>query len=316
MFSWSRLILIFCAGFNWVSGSDTSPSAKISKTDTLLITQGKEGYQATLIQKKPDVRLKKAKTTIKTSLSASAQKAGLSSKVIMELATLFGWDIDFALDVRKGDSFKVLYEEKFIEGKKIDDGDIIAAKFTNQGKTYEAVRFIDKKGNKSYYTPDGLNIKKEFMRTPVANSRISSGFDLNRKHPVLHQIRAHKGVDYAAPTGTPIKATGDGKVIFIGRKGGYGKAIIIQHGHAISTLYGHLSTFSTNTKLGSKVKQGQVIGYVGATGLATGPHLHYEFRVHGVHRNPVTVKLPKGQPIAVQYKKEFTTQAKRLMAEL
>jgi murein DD-endopeptidase MepM/ murein hydrolase activator NlpD len=224
----------------------------------------------------------------------------------MEMAGIFGWDIDFALELRKGDSFKLLYEEHFLDGNKLRNGPILMAEFNNDGKLFKAVRYQTPDGNTSYYDPDdGRNKKRAFIRTPVKFARISSRFTNGRFHPVLKKWRAHRGVDYAAPTGTPIKAAGNGKVIFRGTKGGYGKTVIIQHGTKYTTLYAHLSKYAKSSKKGRTIKQGQIIGYVGKTGLATGPHLHYEFRVNGVHRNPLTVKLPKADPINSKYRKDF-----------
>jgi murein DD-endopeptidase MepM/ murein hydrolase activator NlpD len=259
-----------------------------------------------------ETRTAYASGTIESSLFLASQKAGLSQNLTMELAGIFGWDIDFALDMREGDHFTVIYEEIFKEGKKILDGSILAAEFSNQGETYRALRYTDPTtGDASYYTPSGQSLRKAFLRTPVNFSRISSKFTTSRYHPVLHRFRSHKGVDYAASTGTPVRASGDGKIVFRGRKGGYGNVVIIQHGSRYKTLYGHLSKFNSNASTGSKVKQGQVIGYVGATGLASGPHLHYEFQVDGVHRNPLTVKIPSSNPIEQRYWDNFqlTTQA-------
>jgi murein DD-endopeptidase MepM/ murein hydrolase activator NlpD len=234
----------------------------------------------------------------------------------MELANIFGWDIDFALDLRKNDQFSILYEKQFVDGEEIAAGNILAAEFSNRGKTFRAVRFVDPKGHANYFTPDGNSMRKTFLRTPVDFARISSRFNLKRKHPVLNQIRAHKGVDYAASTGTPIKATGDGKIIFRGWKGGYGRVVIVQHGQRYTTLYAHLSKFNHKRKKGGYVKQGQIIAYVGKSGLATGPHLHYEFRVNGVHRNPLTVPLPHAKPITKQYLAEFSKQTQPLISQL
>lgn len=246
-----------------------------------------------------------ARGTIEQSLFTAAQKSGLSDTLTMDLANIFGWDIDFALDIRSGDYFELMYEELYLDGKKVKDGNILAATFYNDGRKVTALRYQDEHGNVDYFTPAGKSMRKEFLRSPVNFARISSRFNLRRKHPVLHKIRAHKGVDYAASRGTPIKSTGDGKVIWAGRKGGYGKVIIIQHGQKYSTLYAHLNGYARGIRSGRKVKQGQTIGYVGSTGLATGPHLHYEFRVNGVHKNPLTVKLPRVEPIAEHQKANF-----------
>ena len=234
----------------------------------------------------------------------------------MELAGIFGWDIDFVLDIRQGDQFTVLYEELYLDGENIGNGDILAAEFVNQGKKYQAIRYTDKGGKTDYYSLDGKSMRKAFLRSPVEFSRISSGFSLGRKHPILNKIRAHKGVDYAASRGTPIKATSNGKIVHQGNKGGYGKTIIIQHGTKYSTLYAHMSNYRKCLKQGSRVKQGQIIGYIGSSGLATGPHLHYEFRVNGVHRDPLRVKLPGAEPLDKQYIDDFMTKAESLVAQL
>ena len=234
----------------------------------------------------------------------------------MELASLFGWDVDFVLDIREGDSFSVMYEEHFLDGEKIDEGPILAAQFTNQGNTFTALRYTDSAGDSNYFTPDGYSMRKAFLRSPVDFARISSRFNLQRKHPVLNRIRAHKGVDYAASTGTPIKSAGDGKIIFRGVKGGYGNVVIVQHGGNITTLYAHMKSFKRGQSVGSRVKQGQVIGFVGSSGLATGPHLHYEFRLNGVHKNPLTVKLPQAEPVAKAEKGSFDLAANKLMVQL
>lgn len=283
-------------------------SLNFKKTDT--------GFTSNQEQRQPDIHTAYREATIHDSLFMAGKKAQLDANLIMELANIFGWDVDFALDIRQGDSFKVLYEEHFLEGEKLGNGPIMAAEFTNQGKTYKAVRYQDKKGNAHYYTPEGHTMRKEFLRTPVDFGRISSHFNLRRKHPVLNRIRAHKGTDYAAPRGTPIRAAGDGKVVHAGKKGGYGNTVIIQHGQTYKTLYAHMSKFRRGVRNGSRVKQGQVIGYVGSTGLATGPHLHYEFYVNGAVRNPVTVKLPKANSIAKSERARFMQQTRQVLANM
>ena len=261
------------------------------------------------LERTPDIQIQSASVTILSSLFLDAEKSGLSNSLIITIAQIFGWDIDFALDIRQGDQFHILYEELYLDGEKYKDGEILAARFVNNGKTYTAIRYQTPDGQTRYYTPQGKSMRKTFLRTPVDFARISSHFDLKRKHPVLHKIRAHKGTDYAAPRGTQVKAAGDGKVIFIGTKGGYGRTVILQHGQAYTTLYAHLNGYHKSIKQGKKVGQGDIIGYVGSTGMATGPHLHYEFRINGAHKNPVTVKLPAAQPIAPQYKADFLTYA-------
>lgn len=281
------------------------------------LKRGENGdYQFRRVEKPVETRIAYASGTINDSLFLAGQKAGLSDSLVMELAAIFGWDIDFALDIRQGDGFTAVYEERYLDGNKIENGAILAAEFVNRGKSYRALRYENEAGHVSYYSPEGLSLRKTFLRTPVEFSRISSRFNPNRKHPLLNRIRAHRGVDYAAPRGTPIRATGDGKVILRGKKGGYGRAVVIQHGSSYTTLYGHLSKFQRNVKRGSRVRQGQIIGYVGSSGLATGPHLHYEFRVNGVHRNPLTVKFPTAAPIDKRYRDDFKAKTATLVAQL
>lgn len=284
--------------------------------ELLEITRSESGYQAKLVNRPVEKRSNRASAVIHDSLFMTGRKAGLSDNIIMELAGIFGWDIDFALDIREGDSFTVIYEELFREGEKIGTGAIVAAEFNNQGHSFRAIRYQTPDGDTGYYSPDGRSMRKAFLRTPVNFTRISSRFSTGRKHPILNKIRAHKGVDYAAPKGTPVKAAGDGKVIFKGRKGGYGRVVILQHGSRYSTLYGHLNAFNRNLKVGSRVKQGQTIGYVGMSGLATGPHLHYEFRVNGVHRNPLTVKLPAAKPLPKKFMADFNNESQPLLTQL
>ena len=287
-----------------------------SKLKQTHLIESDTGYQVTEIIREPSLKQRYTSGTIKDSLFLAGEEAGLSSKKIMELSSIFGWDVDFVLDIRKGDHFSLIYEEKFLDGEKIGEGPIIAAQFTNRGKQFTALRYTTIDGDSSYYTPEGYSMRKAFLRSPVDFARISSRFNLKRKHPVLNRIRAHKGVDYAARTGTPIKAAGDGKIIFRGRKGGYGNVVIVQHGSNITTLYAHMNSFKRGQKNGTRVKQGQVIGFVGKTGLASGPHLHYEFRLNGVHKNPLTVKLPKASPIPKSEKNAFKTAASTMLAQL
>jgi len=273
-------------------------------------------YDLNTIERTPEIRTRFVSGDIQNSLYLGAQRAGLSDKTIMELAQIFGWDVDFALDIRKGDQFRVLFEEKYLDDKKIGYGNILAAEFTNNGDTFAAVRYTDSNNDTNYYTPDGRSMRKAFLRSPVDFRRISSGFKPERYHPVLGIKRPHRGTDYAAKTGTPIKASGDGKVIWRGTKGGYGKTIILQHGGNITTLYAHLSKYNPKVASGTRVKQGDTIGYVGMTGTATGPHLHYEFRLNGVHKNPMTVKLPDAQPISGKELARFKSDTSQLIAEL
>jgi murein DD-endopeptidase MepM/ murein hydrolase activator NlpD len=287
-----------------------------SLINSLKITPTEDGFQTEVLTKHLEKRTSHLSATITDSLYSSALRAGLSDSLIMELANIFGWDIDFALEIRKGDQFSLIFEEEYLAGEHYRDGAIIAAEFTNRGKVFRAIRYENDKGEADYFTPDGKSMRKAFLRAPVDFRRISSRFARERWHPVLGKKRPHRGVDYAAATGTPIKAAGDGRVVFRGRKGGYGRTVIIKHGERYSTLYAHMSKYRGSVKNGTRVRQGQTIGYVGMSGLATGPHLHYEFRVNGVHRNPLTVKLPAAEPIADQYLADFKLQSKPLLAQL
>ncbi len=281
------------------------------------VRRNSDGVYESEIVEKPAVTVQRfAEGTIEDSLFGAGKRAGVSDTVILEIADVFGYDIDFALEVQQGDSFRVLFEEVLVEGEKVRDGDVLAAEFVNEGRTYRAVRYKTSDGRVGYYTPEGMAMRKAFLRTPVDFARISSGFTTRRLHPVLHTVRAHKGVDYAAARGTPVKAAGDGRIEYAGNKGGYGRTIIIQHGGSKSTLYAHLNGFAKNIRSGARVSQGQVIGYVGSTGLASGPHLHYEFRVNGVHVNPLKVKTAEATPIAASEKQAFLAESTRLVAML
>jgi len=286
-----------------------------NRFQSLRIERQDDHFVASTLSRVAQKRPQHISGIINSSLFVDAKNAGMNAALIMDLVSIFGWDIDFALDLRKGDSFSLIYEEHFLDGLKIKDGAILAAQFTNQGRTYRAIRYTDPNGKSNYYTPKGLSMRKAFLRTPVDFRRISSRFG-KRKHPVLNRMRLHKGVDYTASRGTPVKASGDGKIIFRGRKGAYGKAIIIRHGGRYSTLYAHLNNYRRGLYNGKVVKQGQIIGYVGSSGRATGPHLHYEFRINGVHRNPLTVKLPNAAPINKNFKTTFKQHALRLLAQL
>lgn len=264
----------------------------------------KDNYTVLIHKPQFEHRIRFSTGVVETSLYEAALNAHLSDNLTMQLAEIFGWDIDFALDIRQGDSFSLLYDEQYLRGEKVGDGVILSADFSNRGKTYRAVRFVDHNGRAHYYDSKGKSLRKDFLRTPVDFRRISSRFG-KRYHPVYKKVKRHMGVDYAAKPGTPIRATGDGKIVSRGRRGGYGKTIIIKHGNVYSTLYAHMRSYARGMRPGRYIRQGQVIGYVGQTGTATGPHLHYEFRVHGTHRNPLTVRLPDARPIARRYRKEF-----------
>jgi murein DD-endopeptidase MepM/ murein hydrolase activator NlpD len=289
----------------------------LSPIETLTISNNETGYDIQTTTRTVDVHKINTAGIIESSLFEAGIEAGLSNKLVMELAYIFGWDIDFALDLRKGDQFKVIYEEEFLDGEKIADGAILAAEFVNQGNVFQAIRFTNDDGTSRYFSPSGDSMRKAFSRTPVHFSRISSRFSYSRKHPKLKGVtRPHRGVDYAAATGTPILATGDGKVDFVGTKGGYGRTVVLSHGGKYTTLYAHMSRYKKGMKRGKRVKQGDVIGYIGMSGTATGPHLHYEFRVDGIHRNPLTVALPKAEPLNKKYLVDFNQQAMPLLAQL
>lgn len=288
----------------------------LNLTSALEVEQSENGYTATVVDRPIETRKRMAYGVIDTSLFESGAAAGLSDKLIMNIAGIFAWDVDFVLDIRAGDNYYVQWEEIWQEGEFVTDGEIIVAEFNNNGRSNRAIRFIDESGRADYFTPDGHSVRKAFIRAPVDFTRISSNFNPNRRHPILNTIRAHKGVDYAAPRGTPIKAAGDGKVILRGVKSGYGNAVILQHGGNITTLYAHMSKFDSKATVGARVRQGQTIGYVGATGLATANHLHYEYRINGAHRNPRTVDLPQASPIADKYRTQFLAASAVILEEL
>jgi murein DD-endopeptidase MepM/ murein hydrolase activator NlpD len=286
-------------------------------TQTLVIKRQQDGKLSSEIRHHPLEPIPTFKSgTITSSLFEAADKNDIPENIIMELAAIFGWDIDFALDIRKGDQFAVVYNELFKDGEKIRNGRILSAEFINRGKVFKAVYYTDPKGDSGYFTPDGKSMRKAFLRSPVKFSHISSRFTRKRWHPVLSKWRSHKGVDYAAARGTPIRASGDGKVLKKVVSKSYGKVVFLQHGSKYTTVYAHMSRFARGIRKGKRVKQGQVIGYVGSTGFATGPHLHYEFRLNGVHRNPLTVKLPAAEPINKAYLKDFKQRTRTFLSML
>ena len=291
---------------------------RISETEVLSVKRNEEGFAAEVLETPLETRQAYAHGTIESSLFVAARASGVSPEIILALANdIFGWEIDFALDIRSGDRFSIVYEQKFRDGEYVGDGRILAADFTNAGRSHRAIYFeAADKQVADYFSPDGRSMRRAFLRAPLDFTRISSNFNPRRRHPILNTIRAHKGVDYAAATGTVIKAAGDGRVDFIGTKGGYGRVIILEHGGGVSTLYGHMSRFANKLKRGQRVKQGMTIGYVGSSGAATGPHLHYEYRVNGVHKNPRTVPLPQASPISDGYKAEFDSHARTVLAAL
>ena len=289
---------------------------KVSETQTLHVVREEAGFAAKIISNPVETRLRTATATIDSSLFQAAEGADISDMVALKLANVFAWDIDFVLDIREGDRFTAVYEQIYQDGKYLHDGEVLAAEFVNDGKVYRAVRFTAEDGSTGYYTPDGKPMRKAFLRAPVDFTRISSVFNPARLHPILNTIRGHMGTDYAAPTGTPVHAAGDGRVSFEGTRGGYGNAIVLDHSNSVSTLYGHMSRFAGNIHMGSHVSQGDVIGYVGMTGLATGPHLHYEYLMNGVHMNPQTVKLPGAEPLRAETMDKFRTATAALLSGL
>jgi murein DD-endopeptidase MepM/ murein hydrolase activator NlpD len=256
---------------------------KLSESETLKVTRDADGFNTDVLENPLETRTRTASATIHNSLFQAAADAGLDDRVAIELAEIFQYDIDFVLDIQAEDRFIVVYEELSQDGTFLRTGNILAAKFINEGREYRAVRYEDESGHAEYFTPDGKSLRKAFIRAPVQFSRISSRFNPSRRHPVLNTIRAHRGVDYAAPVGTPVRAAGEGRVRYVGSQGGLGNAVELEHGSGVVTVYGHLSRFASKLRRGQRVELGQVIGFVGATGLATGPHLHYEYRVRGVH---------------------------------
>jgi murein DD-endopeptidase MepM/ murein hydrolase activator NlpD len=253
---------------------------------------------------------------IRASLFVAGQEAGFNDAMTLRLAQIFQWDIDFVLDIRRGDEFAALFEELYLDGKFIGYGEILAAEFVNQGRTYKAIRYTTRSGDTHYFAPNGEPMRQAFLRAPVEFSRISSNFNLNRRHPLFNRSMPHRGIDYSAPVGTPILAAGDGRVVTASRTAPNGNYLVVQHGTQVTTKYLHLHRFGRDIKQGVRVRQGQVIGYVGATGWATGPHLHYEFVVNGVHQNPRTVKLPRGEPIPRGEMARFKAASAPLLAQL
>jgi murein DD-endopeptidase MepM/ murein hydrolase activator NlpD len=299
-----------------LNGELKSLTRRMSDTATLSVTRAEQGFSAKLIENPLEVQETSLSGTIDSSLFGAVNSAGGSDGLAVTLADVFKYDIDFVNEVQPGDRFAVAYQQQWQDGAFVRDGEILAAEFVNKGRAFRAVRYVMPDGSVEYFTPDGHSVRKAFLRFPVAFGRVSSGFNLSRRHPVLKTVRAHKGIDFAAPVGTPIKAAGSGRVIFRGVKGGYGNAVILAHAGSVTTLYGHMSRFVRGLRVGDKVKQGEVIGYVGMTGLATGPHLHYEYRVNGVHRNPATIPLPKAESIPANLRADFEAKSVPLLARL
>ena len=299
-----------------LNGEIKSLTRRINETATLSVTRPDGVFNATLVENPLETEEATLRGTVDSSLYVAVNAAGGTDRLAVELADVFKYDIDFVNQVQPGDQFIVAHEQQYQDGAFLRDGDILAAEFVNTGKTYRAVRYVGPSGRADYYTPDGRPVRKAFLRYPVDYARISSGFSLARRHPVLNRVRAHKGIDFAAANGTPIKAAGAGRVVSRGRNGGYGNVVVLAHSNGVTTLYGHMSRFAKGLSVGDHVAQGQVIGYVGMTGLATGPHVHYEYRVNGVHKNPARVTMPKADPIPANLMADFKAQTAPLLARL
>ena len=302
--------------FNIEAGELLGLEYEIDLTRTLKLTKETDSYSVAITTRALRSVVRQVNATITDSLFLSGQRAGLSDNLIMQLAAIYAWDIDFALDIRAGDAFSLIYEEQYKDNVKVAEGPVLAAEFINRNRPLRAARYVHADGRADYYSDTGEAMRKAFLRTPVNFTRISSRFNPRRLHPILKKIRPHRGIDYAAPIGTPVKATADGAVVLAGSKSGYGKTIILRHGGRYSTVYAHLSRYARDIRAGRPVKQGQTIGYVGQTGLSTGPHLHYEFRIDGVHRNPLTVELPRAESIDKKRLPAFLASIAPVMAQL
>ena len=302
--------------FNIEAGELLGLEYEIDLTRTLKLTKESDSYNVAITTRALKSVVRQVNQTITDSLFLSGQRAGLSDNLIMQLAAIYAWDIDFALDIRAGDAFSLIYEEQYKDGVKVAEGPVLAAEFINRNRPLRAARYVHADGRADYYSATGEAMRKAFLRTPVNFTRISSRFNPRRLHPILKKIRPHRGIDYAAPIGTPVKATADGAVVLAGSKSDYGKTIILRHGGRYSTVYAHLSRYARGIRAGRPVKQGQTIGYVGQTGLSTGPHLHYEFRIDGVHRNPLTVELPRAESIDKKRLPAFLASIAPVMAQL
>lgn len=290
---------------------------EVNNNTSVLMQRAPDGsYSAKSVARLYETRQIYVSATIEDSLYQTGKKAGLSDRLIMDIANIFDWDIDFAKDLHRGDRFTVIYEESYWRGEKIREGHIVAADFINRGRIFRAVGLRDERGRLNYYTPNGKSMQRQFLKNPVRFTHISSRFSKGRYHPILKRWRAHKGVDYAARRGTPVRATATGRILEKRWKGGYGRAVVIRHGGKYNTLYAHLSRYRRGLRPGSLVNQGDIIGYVGSSGLATGPHLHYEFRVYGKHRNPLTVRVPRSRPISKNLVAGFQRAAQQLSEKL
>ncbi len=290
----------------------------LSPLETLVVERGEQGFSQSIAQRPTEHRTRELAGTVSSSMYLAALDAGMSDRLIMQFAEIFAWDIDFSRDVREGDELKVIFQESLdaetgdVVGRPI----ILAAEYKQNHRNFSAIRFEPEDGFPGYFSADGRPLRKAFLRTPVDFTRISSRYSNGRRHPILNKVRAHKGVDYAARHGTPIRATGDGRIAHAATKGGYGRTVIIHHNGTYQTLYAHMSRYGNGIRTGARVKQGQIIGYVGSSGLATGPHLHYEFHINGKHADPLGVKLPAADPLPASELARFRVHAEPLLAQL
>ena len=285
-------------------------------SEQLVLERTGNGFQPSNQAPELETHVQMKSGVIESSLYAAIDSAGVPDNVATQIVDILASEVDFHRDLRKGDRFTVVYDSLYGNGEPARAGRVLAVEFVNQGMPYRALYFRGQDGESGYYTPDGTNLRKAFLRSPLEFSRISSGFSTGRYHPVLKTWRAHKGIDYAAPTGTRVRAAAEGIVAFAGWQGGYGKVIILEHPGGYSTVYGHLSAFAKGLRKGQYVRQGGVIGQVGATGMATGPHLHYEFRQNGVQRDPLKIAMPAASPIPSKHMAAFHEYTQGSMARL
>ncbi|SEL20274.1 M23 family metallopeptidase [Nitrosovibrio tenuis] len=285
-------------------------------SEQLMMEKSDGGFKTSEQPAQLETHIQMKSGVINSSLFAAVDSAGVPESIALQIVDILASDIDFHRDLRKGDRFTVVYDSLYCNGEPARPGRVLAVEFVNQGTPHRALYFQAESGESGYYAPDGKNLRKAFLRSPLEFSRISSGFSSARFHPILKTWRAHSGIDYAAPTGTRVKAAADGTVALAGWQGGYGNVVILQHQGTYSTVYGHLSAFAKGLRKGQRVSQGDVIGHVGATGMATGPHLHYEFRFNGVQRDPLKVAMPAAHPVLARHMPTFYEHTKPLMARL
>ena len=299
-----------------IDGNLVNFEFQLNTDQYVTIRKTPDGYQAEKQFQQLEIRPILKSATISNSLFGATDAANIPDHIAIQLADIFESEIDFHSDLRRGDRFNVIYEGSYRQGELLKTGNVLAAEFINNGKTYRAIGYRGQDNQMQYFTPEGKSLHKSFLRSPLEFTRVSSGFSAARFHPVLQRMRAHKGVDMAAPTGTRVKASGDAVVDFVGQKGGYGNVIVLKHNNGVSTVYGHLSRFASGLRRGAKVAQGEIIGFVGMTGTATGPHLHYEFLLNGKHYDPMKVALPKANSIEARNKAEFDSVSNQLTAQL